>query len=80
MLEILSDEAQWQNLNVKLPPQIARKNHFQIMPVWKYPFKNNQLNLNEILIFGGHQKDIFVMNTDNYKIKELVEDGVFFDT
>jgi len=50
------------------------------MPVWKYPFTFKELSQSQVLIFGGYQKDIFVMHPEKNKVDVLKDDGIFFDT
>ena len=62
----------WDIVDVKLPSQLKSKCGFTMMPVWKHFMANDQLlinNLDDVLILGGYQKDIFIYDYD----KNIIE-------
>ena len=77
-LDLKEPDNIWSDINIKLPSQISTKNNFIMLPIWKYPFKCPDLIHTNILIFGGLQKEIFVIDTDSHKINALKTDGVMF--
>jgi len=74
-LKLSNGEAQWQELDVELPDQIAGKYGFTILPSWKVSAIIPEISDSSVIVFGGHSKEVFVYDISSEGIINLVAEN-----